>query len=78
MEQLLIGMDEASKLTGFSKSTLYKLTSKRKIPFYKPFGKKIFFSREQIESMLRKNIKETIEIMQVTLDSNEKARKYDN
>ena len=58
MDQLLIGMNEASKLTGFSKSTLYKLTSQRKIPFYKPFGKKIFFSMEHLEKLMKSNLKE--------------------
>jgi len=49
-------VDDVSKLTGFSKSTLYKLTAKRAISFFKPFGKRIFFSMEQVEQFFKKNL----------------------
>jgi excisionase family DNA binding protein len=56
MDSILITMQDASKMTGLSKSTLYKKTAKREISFYKPFGKKIFFSREQLEQMMKQNL----------------------
>lgn len=46
--------DEASKLLRIAKQTLYTLTSKRKIPFYKN-GKKILFSRKELEEWLAKS-----------------------
>jgi len=35
-----------------SKSYLYKLTSKRQIPFYIPGGKKIYFKRTEIDQWI--------------------------
>jgi len=46
---------EASQLTGISLSDLYKRTSKRSIPFYKPSGKLIFFKRVELEAWLTSN-----------------------
>ena len=43
---------EALTYTGYSKSYLYKLTSAREIPFYKPNGKTIFFLRTDLEEYL--------------------------
>ena len=51
----IVGIDDASKITGFSKSTLYKLTSEAKIDHYKPNGKKIFFRVSDIEKFLLSN-----------------------
>ena len=48
----LVTMKEASKITGLSMSSLYKRTAKRVIGFYKPFGKKIYFSEQQISDMM--------------------------
>ena len=53
-EKLLYSMDDASQVTGLSKSCLYKLTANRVVGFYKPFGKKIFFSKEQLLNLLTK------------------------
>jgi excisionase family DNA binding protein len=45
----LVGINEASSLTGYSKHTLYKMTSKHQIPFIKrPGGRKIFFSKKAL------------------------------
>jgi len=65
-------MDDASKMTGLSKSSLYKLTSNRIISFYKPFGKKIFFSKEQLEQMMTKvRIRSVDEIISEQLNRKE-------
>lgn len=45
----------ASEYLGISKSTLYKLTSGRKIPHYKPSGKLIYFHREDLEKWVLSN-----------------------
>lgn len=44
----LLTIDEAAALTGFKKSYLYRLTCKRRIPFYKP-AQKIFFKKSELE-----------------------------
>lgn len=46
---------EAAMYLGVSSDTLYKWTMKRKIPFYKPNGKLIYFNRAEIESWLQSN-----------------------
>ena len=43
---------EAVEYMGISKSCLYKLTSQKLIPHYKPNGKMIFFDREEVENYL--------------------------
>lgn len=48
-------VDEASIYTGLAKSYLYKLTSLRLIPFSKPNGKVIYFSKEKLESWMLEN-----------------------
>ena len=41
---------EARDYLGFSSSYLYKLTSLQLIPHYKPSGKVIFFSKEELRA----------------------------
>ena len=61
LENLLIGtkevltFDEAAIFTGLSKSYLYKLTSTRQIPHYKPTGKMVYFNRIELEAWLQTN-----------------------
>lgn len=47
--------DEAATYMGVSKSYLYKLTMERKIPHYKPMGKMVYFSRQELEQWLLTN-----------------------
>ena len=51
----VLNIDEVASLTGYSKQYLYKLTSKNKIPHYKPHGKNIFFKKEELESWMLQN-----------------------
>lgn len=44
----LLSFDEAALMLGFGKSYLYKLTSSRQIPHFKPLGKTIFFKRSEL------------------------------
>lgn len=61
IEKLLLGskavltFDEACEYTGLSRSYMYKLTSAANIPFSKPNGKVIFFSREKLDSWMLEN-----------------------
>lgn len=48
-------MNELCRATGFSKSYVYKLTSTRAIPHYKPCGKMVFFNRQEVEAWLQRN-----------------------
>lgn len=54
-QKTVLNLDEVSEFTGLSKSHLYKLTSKGRIPHYKPNGKYIFFDRAEIEKWLLRN-----------------------
>ncbi|WP_194852341.1 helix-turn-helix domain-containing protein [Nonlabens antarcticus] len=47
--------DEVSSFTGLSKKYIYTLTSKRQIPFYKPMGKVLYFSKKEIEEWMLTN-----------------------
>jgi len=60
-QKTVLNFDEVAKFTGLSKSHLYKLTSRGKIPHYKPNGKFIFFDRIEIEKWLLRNRVKTID-----------------
>ena len=45
----LLTLAETSEFLNVSKSYLYKLTSSKKIPFYKPAGKLIYFLKSEVE-----------------------------
>lgn len=61
IEKLLLGQknvltfDEGCEFTGLSKTYMYKLTHQNRIPFFKPHGKNIYFSREELEKWLMQN-----------------------
>lgn len=50
----ILDFEEACNYTKISKSKLYKLTAKRKIEFYKPDGKKIYFLRLTLDKWMLK------------------------
>ncbi len=52
----VLSFKEACEYTGFKSSFLYKLTSDKRIPHYKPYGKKIFFRREELEEFLTQKV----------------------
>lgn len=51
----VLTIDEASEYTGISRSYLYKLTANNDIPFSKPRGKMIYFSKEKLDAWLLTN-----------------------
>lgn len=51
----VLTLDECSMFTGYSKNHLYRLTSQRAIPFYKPMGGTIYFKKQEIEEWLLQN-----------------------
>lgn len=54
MSKDVFGIDEFCRITGYSKSTAYKLIHERKVPFYKPDhgGRRIHFKRKEVEEWL--------------------------
>lgn len=51
----VITLQEFCTYAGISKSRAYKLTSGRKVPFYRPFGKKIYFDLQEVVEFLKRN-----------------------
>jgi len=57
----VLNFEEASDYTGISQSYLYKLTAKGEIPFSKPRGKMIFFSKVKLDDWLLSNQRKSID-----------------
>ena len=51
----VISLEEASIYLDISRSTLYKMTSAKQIPHYKPNGKLVYFEKSELNSWLRQN-----------------------
>lgn len=55
-----IGIEEASRLLGKAKPTVYALVRQRKIPCYK-YGKKLYFFEEELLELISRGKKKTIQ-----------------
>jgi excisionase family DNA binding protein len=71
IEGLLLGQKdvftfgECCRYTGISKTYMYKLTCTNRVPHFKPHGKTIYFSKEEVDGWLMKNpVKTTGQIEQ--------------
>ena len=53
-------LEEAADYLSLSKSYLYKLTCTCKIPHWKPTGKRIYFSKSELDNWLFRNPVKTI------------------
>lgn len=51
-----LNIEECAKFIGISKNSLYAMTSKKEIPFYK-IGKRILFERSEIHEWITINFK---------------------
>lgn len=51
----ILTLEEAKDYLQLSKSCIYKMTSKREIPFYTPGGKKIYFKKKELDSWIYKS-----------------------
>lgn len=51
----ILSIDEAASFLQMAKSTLYKKTMSRQIPFYRPCGKLIYFDRAELEAWVLEN-----------------------
>jgi excisionase family DNA binding protein len=48
----ILTVEESSEFLGLSISRLYKMTSRREIPHFKPGGKKIYLNRLELEKWI--------------------------
>lgn len=48
----IMRIQEASAFTGYSIRYLYRLTSEKRIPHYKPRGGRLIFKRDELEAFL--------------------------
>jgi excisionase family DNA binding protein len=51
-ENKILNFNQAAEYLGFSHSHLYRLTSHKIIPHYKPNGKTLFFSKAEIDQWI--------------------------
>lgn len=57
----MLTIEEAANYIGVTKSHLYKLTSGKKIPFFKPQNKLVYFDKTELNNWLRQNPQKTID-----------------
>ena len=53
--QEVLSVEEAARFMDIARSSLYKMTSDRSIPFYRPNGKMIYFEKADILEWIRKS-----------------------
>jgi len=46
---------EAAAFLGLTVGYLYKLTMQKKVPYYKPFGNRCYFERDELSQLLQNN-----------------------
>lgn len=51
----VLSVKDVAFMLGVSEGHVYRLTSQKKIPFYKPQGKVIYFNREEVEKWALQN-----------------------
>ena len=51
----VLTLEEAALFMGISKSSLYKMTHKHELPFYRPNGKLIYFEKAELVKWMRQN-----------------------
>ena len=51
----VLTLEEAALFMGISKSSLYKMTHKHELPFYRPNGKLIYFEKSELVKWMRQN-----------------------
>lgn len=51
----ILTLNELCSYAGISKHQVYHLTSTHEIPFYRPFGKLIYFRKDEVIDFLQRN-----------------------
>ncbi len=57
----MLTTQEAAAFLGLTVGYLYKLTMRKKIPYYKPFGNRCYFKRDELAQILQSNRIATVE-----------------
>lgn len=73
-----INANEAAAYLNISTNYLYKLTSEKKFPFYKPSGKLIYFKKSELDNWIsqsRIKSKKEIEAQAISIVINNKHKK---
>lgn len=65
----ILTIEEASEFLDLSTSRLYKMTSNKEIPHYKPGGKKIYLNRQELEQWILNSRVDSINDVDDELDS---------
>ena len=60
----VLTVEDLCLLLGTTRSNVYRMTSEKKIPFYKPLRGKIYFKRDEIESWMLRNRSASIDEIQ--------------
>ena len=72
----IFNVDDLINYTGFTRSYIYKLVHKNVIPYSKPNGKFLFFSKSEIDAWLLQNKRQSVsQIEKKALDYSFKVRK---
>ena len=64
-EKKVLSLSEAAKYLSVSKSLLYKMTSGRKIDFFKPNNGKIFFKKCSLDSWVLQGERPSIDALAI-------------
>lgn len=55
----VLTIDDVVLITGLTKGHIYKLTCSKKIPYYKPNSRLMYFDRAEIEAWMKQNRQNT-------------------
>ncbi len=58
-QDAILSVDQAAQFVNLAKATIYELTSKRQIPFFKK-GKRLYFSKQDLHAWILEGKKKTI------------------
>ena len=75
-QKTVLMVDECAAYTGYTKNHIYRLTSQRAIPFYKPMGGKIVFRKSEIDEWLLRNRQATATEIDSRATTAVKLRKF--
>lgn len=50
--EAMLTTKDAAQFLGLSVGYLYKLTMQKKIPYYKPFGNRCYFKKDELQQIL--------------------------
>lgn len=64
LNQEFVTLEQAAKILGLTKATLYSYTHKRIIPFYKPNGRMIYFKTSELFQFIETSRRSSIDEIQ--------------